>query len=110
MATAIFSIIFIGFHLWYTSSAQKDMAHPLRIEKWVVGHIGASRSASAAVLILALLLCGAHWGTGAGTLTFFVVLMTLGSLVVLLAPLGLLKFRTLVPVFGVSLLCEIFMF
>lgn len=110
MATLISSIIFIAFHLWYTSSTKKEVANPWSVEKWVVGHIRASRWAGAGLLVLALFLSGSHWGVGAGSLTFFAILMALGSLVVLLAPLGLLGYRTLVPVLGISLLCEILMF
>lgn len=45
-------------------------------------------------------------GIGAGSLVFFVVLMTVGSLVVILSPLRLLTLRSALLVFALSFLFE----
>ncbi len=53
------------------------------------------------VLLLGMVLSCHLLGVGSGVLFFFIVLMTSGSLIVLLAPLGFLTIRVVLP----TLLC-----
>jgi len=110
MVTLIALFIFIGLYLWYATTGKMAVANPLGIEKWAGVHPGFSRSSSLALWVLALGLGCGRWGIGPGALTVMVILMTLASGIVLLAPLGLLNRKTVPLVLIVSLICETLLF
>lgn len=110
MATGISLIVFIGFYLLYGTSQKMAMVDGLGLEKWIGGHVNLSKYSGLALLIVSLGLSCWYWGAASGTFTFFVILMTIASLVVLLAPLRILNRRFLILVIVVSLVCEIVLF
>lgn len=110
MATLISFSIFTGFYLLYGTSKKMAGGGGLGIEKWIGGHPDASRYSGLALLIVSLGLSCFYWGRGSGPFTFFILLMTISSLVILLAPLGILSRKFLVFVFVCSLFCEIVLF
>lgn len=63
-------------------------------EKWIVDHHSESQYVGLALLIISLGLSIWLWGLGSGVFTFFILLMTVASLVVLLAPLRLLSYKS----------------
>lgn len=110
MATGITLFIFIGFYLLYGTSQKMAMAGNLGLEKWIGGHARISKYTGLALLIISLGLSCLYWGTASGTFTYFVILMTIASLVILLAPLRILNPRFLTLVLAVSIICEIVLF
>ncbi len=107
MATLISIITFSGFYLLYTASQKMVAVDNLGFEKWIGRHINFSKYSGLALLIVSLGLSCFHWGTGSGTFTFLIMLMTIASLIVLLAPLRILNRRFLTLVFVVLFICEI---
>jgi len=103
MVTIISLLTFFAFYLLYGTSKQTVSAGNLGFEKWTGAHKKASQYFSLALLILSLGLSCFYWGIGSGTFTFFILLMTIASLVILLAPLRLLNYRLL----GILFLCAI---
>lgn len=103
MATGISFLTFLAFYLLYCTSQKMAAVDTLGLEKWTGTHKRASQYASLALMILSLGLSCFYWGIGSGTFTFFILLMTVASLVILLAPLKLLNYRFL----GILFLCFI---
>ena len=80
------------------------------IEKWMAGHRSVSQYSSLALLIISLGLSIWLWGLGSGIFTFFIILMTVASLVILLAPLRLLSYKSIGLTLFFFLICEIILF
>lgn len=110
MATGISLLIFISFYLLYGTSKKMAPVGELGIEKWTGEHKKISQYSGLALMILALGLSCFHWGIGSGTFTFFIILMTLASLIVLLAPLRLINYTFLGIIFACSFIFEILLF
>ncbi|MDC6366715.1 MULTISPECIES: hypothetical protein [Flavobacteriaceae] len=110
MITGIAFLIFISFYLLYATSQKMAFVGVLGFEKWVNNHIKPSKYIGLALMVLALILSCWLWGLGAGTLTFFILLMTFSSLIVLLAPLRVLGYKTLSLAFFFVLICETLLF
>ncbi len=103
MATGISLLTFIAFYLLYSTSKKMSAVGNLGFEQSIGAHRKTSKYISLALMILALGLSCFVWGLGSGTFTFFILLMTIASLVILLAPLRLLNYRFL----GIFFLCSI---
>ena len=110
MATLISFSIFTGFYLLYGTSRKMAGVGGLGIEKWIGGHPDISRYSGLALLIISMGLSCFYWGTGSGPFTFFIILMTVASLVILLVPLRMLSRKLVVLTFVCSLFCEIVLF
>lgn len=103
MVTIISLLTFIAFYLLYSTTKKTSAVGVLGFEQTVRAHGKASKYISLALMILSLGLSCFYWGIGSGTFTFFILLMTVASLVILLAPLRLLNYRFL----GILFLCAI---
>ncbi|WP_419213711.1 hypothetical protein ACNR9Q_06025 [Maribacter sp. X9] len=79
----------------------------LGYEKWVVAHAAKFKYVALSLLLVSLTICCLHWGMASGTLTFFIILMTVASLVIILAPLGIVNYRFLALTVVTSFICEI---
>jgi hypothetical protein len=110
MVTGISLLVFVAFYLLYSTSKKMTGSGVLGFEKWVADHRSAVQYSSLALLIISLGLSIWLWGFGAGVFTFFILLMTVASLIVLLAPLQLLSYKSLVMVLILFLICEIVLF
>ena len=110
MVTLISFLTFIAFYLLYGTSKKMAAAGVLGLEKWTGEHKKSAQLASLALMILSLGLSCFHWGLGSGIFTFFILLMTVASLVILLAPLQLLNYRNLGILYLCAILFETFLF
>ncbi|KAB5488223.1 MULTISPECIES: hypothetical protein [Flagellimonas] len=110
MSTGITLLIFIGFYLLYGTSQKMAMTGSLGLEKWIGGHAKISKYSGSALLIVSLGLSCIYWGAASGTFTYFVILMTIASLVILLAPLRILNPWFLTLTLIISIICEIALF
>lgn len=110
MVTIISLLTFFAFYLLYGTSKKTVSAGNLDFERWTGANKKASQYASLALMILSLGLSCFYWGIGSGTFTYFILLMTIASLVILLAPLRLLNYRLLGILFLCAVLFEILLF
>lgn len=94
----------MAFYLLYGTSKKISAIRVLGMEKWSAEHRKTSKLVSLALMMLSLGLSWHYWGLGSGTFAFFILLMTVISLVVMLAPLCVLNYRFL----GILFLCSIF--
>ena len=110
MVTLISLLTFVAFYLLYSTSKKMAAASELGAEKWIGEHKKASQLASLALMILSLGLSCFYWGIGSGTFTYIILLMTVASLIILLAPLRLMNYRFLGILFLCSILFETLLF
>ncbi|WP_375325193.1 hypothetical protein [Flagellimonas sp. GZD32] len=110
MATGISLLTFISFYLLYSTSKKMSAVGNLGFEPSIAEHRKTAIYIGLALMILSLGLSCYHWGFGSGTFTFFILLMTISSLVILLAPLQLLNYRFLGTLFLCSILFETLLF
>ena len=69
----------------------------LHIENWCQKKSKVANSLGYVLLLFACSLTIYHFGWGSGIFTFSVILMTIASLVILLQPLHLITYKTLIP-------------
>ena len=110
MVTIISLLTFFAFYLLYSTSKKMSAVVNLGFEKTIGAYGKASKFISLALMVFSLGLSCFYWGLGSGTFTFFILLMTVASLVILLAPLQLLNFRFLGILFLCSILSETLLF
>jgi hypothetical protein len=110
MVSLLALFVFIGFYFWYAGSERVKPDGVLGVESLIRKHSYIGKTVGTAFLILSCSLSVLYLGFGAGIFTFFILLMTLGSLIILLAPLGLLNYKTLLPVLALMLFVEIILF
>lgn len=110
MFTGISLLTSISFYLLYSTSKKMSAIGNLGFEKSIGEHGRASKYIGLALMILSLGLSCFYWGIGAGTFTFFIILMTIASLVILLAPLRLLNYTFLLLTFTCSFIFEVLLF
>lgn len=110
MGTGISLLVFMAFYLLYSTSTKMTVVGNLGFEQSIGEHKKTSKYVGLALMILSLGLSCFHWGIGSGTLTFFIILMTIASLVNLLAPLRLLNYPFLTLIFACSLIFELLLF
>lgn len=107
MTTLIVFLTFLGFYLFYNTSRKADLNRTRVLEKWVQHHHQAGKVTGLLLFAASLILCILHFGVGSGIFSFFVALMTVGSLIVLLSPLQYLNYKTVSAVFLLAVLLEI---
>ncbi|MEC7263131.1 MAG: hypothetical protein VXW38_05285 [Bacteroidota bacterium] len=110
MTTGISLLIFIAFYLLYSTSKKMAALDSFGVETWLGEHTKASKYTALALLTLSLGLSCFYWGMGSGAFTFFIIIMTVASLIILLAPLRLLTYTSLACALVLSLLFEIILF
>lgn len=101
MATLLSFLIAFGFYSFYLTSNRVDYIPPALFVRGtcLVPRFGTILGWGA--FLLGIFLSSHVFGVGSGVLFFFIVLMTSGSLIVILAPLGFLTMRVVLP----ALLC-----
>ncbi|ULC59006.1 hypothetical protein MBM09_13955 [Flaviramulus sp. BrNp1-15] len=89
-------ILFLSFYIFYNTSKKVKIQSVFGVENWFQKHIKPSKFIALILLVLALILFINHFGIGVGTLLYFIALMTIGSLVILLYPLNLINYKSLI--------------
>ncbi|GGF27152.1 hypothetical protein [Echinicola rosea] len=107
MITITVLIALAGFVCFYITSKRAVLTKELPLVKWGQQQPLMAKRVGSALLIIGGALSIVALGIGAGIFAYSVVLMTVGSLVVLLNPLRVLDPKVLVLMFTVSLLLEL---
>ena len=97
MATLLILLISAGFYSFYLTSRRADYFPPRFIRPFATNR-SYTKITGTAFFLLSSLLSIYIFGVGSGMLIFFIVLMTVGSLIVILAPLGIFSYRVLLSI------------
>lgn len=98
---------FLGFYCCYGTSRRAVHSRPLPAHGLMAKNPGASNGLGLLFLSIGLLLCIVALGTGSGIFSFLVILMTLGSLVVLVSPLRFMSRYAIALLFVLSFILEL---
>jgi hypothetical protein len=107
MVTLIVVISLLGFFLLYNTSKKADLSRSFFIELWVQDNPKAGKLMGLLLISIALLISLFYFGIGSGIFLFFIILMTVASLVVLIAPLRYINYRIVSLIFLLSFLIEL---
>jgi len=107
MMTAITFLVFFGFYCCYFASAKAVLPQHSALEIWLKQQRKVSKILGTLLLIASLIFHIAILGVATGTFSFVISLMVSGSMIVLLAPLKIVTFRSAVVIFVLALVFEI---
>ena len=107
MMTAITFLVFFGFYCCYFASAKAVFPQHSDLGIWLKQQRNVSKTVGFSLLIASLIFHIAILGAATGTFSFVISLMVSGSMIVLLAPLKIVTFRTAVVIFVLALVFEI---
>ena len=83
-------LIFSGFYLNYCSSNKVNPKNNFGVETWIKEQGRTFEYIGLGILVLALIISINFLGLGSGIFIYSILLMTIGSLVILLAPLHMI--------------------
>lgn len=107
MWSLLTTLIFIGFYFNYATSKKMKLDSFIGFHKGFDQRRGSFKMVGLTFLILALAICINQLGYGSGVFIYFILLMTLGSLIVLLAPLKLIRPIPIFIFIALAILTEI---
>lgn len=101
-------LVFGGFYCLYASAVRKVAPNALGVEGLLLQYPSYGRMAGTAFLLVSLGILMYWEGMAAGIFIWSILMMTWGSLIVLLAPLGLIRIRSLIILFLLLISSEIY--
>lgn len=103
-------LVLAGFYSLYSVSPRTEPAFKSNIVTRIQRYQALTRTFGAGLLLLALALQLLSEGIAAGVFTYFILLMTTGSLVTLLAPLKLVNSVSVPGTYGLIAFLEMMLF
>lgn len=106
MISSVIIILTLAFYLFYNTSERSVKNHVLGFEEWVQEKKGLAKITGLCMFTIAYLILSHFFGLGTGSLLFFIILMTLGSMIIVLTPLKMVNYKNLLLVVLFSLCIE----
>lgn len=106
MITLAALFVFLGFMLCYFTS-EKAALPKMKFVGKVKENMRFAKLTGVLLLLWAMVLAIVYSGLATGILTFFILLMTLGSLVVLCVPLRVINVKVIIPFFIIAAVLEL---
>lgn len=103
-------ILYLAFYILYNTSRKTIKNAVFGFETWTYKNNKKAKLLGITLLFASCILFGLSFGMGAGTLYFFVSLMTFGSLVVILTPVKIMKPKPILTFFLIAFFTEFFIF
>tara|TARA_R110002049_G_scaffold305515_1_gene502346 strand:+ start:120466 stop:120798 length:333 start_codon:yes stop_codon:yes gene_type:complete len=110
MITVASAVTLIGFYFLYSTSKRADLLHKLQLQKWIAKKPKQAKTIGFTLLFLGLSLTIITLGWGSGTFSFLVILMTIGSLTVLISPLRFFSITSLIVILIAMLFIELYLY
>ncbi|KGL62984.1 hypothetical protein PHEL85_0012 [Polaribacter sp. Hel1_85] len=110
MVSITIFIVFISFYLFYKTSKKTIKHSPKKLDKWIVNNNQLTKIIASILLLNSIIASIYLFGFASGFLLFFILLMTVGSLIIIVAPLKLIQYKSVFILFISSLLFELFIF
>lgn len=108
MITIAIGLLFLAFYTLYYTSKRVSLSYDNDFEKWMKKNPKPTKITGITLLVLSYFLWVFATALGAGTLLFFIALMTIGSLIVILKPLKIINSKSLLLLFVVMGFFEIY--
>ncbi|SNY95392.1 hypothetical protein [Flagellimonas pacifica] len=107
MLTIIIAFFFLGFFLPYLTSKRNKYGPPLFLEKLTPKINLGLNVIGIFFLVIGFTLLGIYKGVGTGLFWGFILLTTVGSIVILISPLKMIDYKSLVAIFAGFLILEL---
>lgn len=108
MITIASLFVFISFYTLYYTSKRAVLSYDFSFQKWMQRNPRQTKITGLCLLLFAYLLWLLTASLGSATLFFFIQLMTISSLVILLTPLKVINFKSVIILFALSGLLEFY--
>lgn len=100
--------IFLAFYVLYNTSKKATLSSKFPMERWIQQHSKTSRYLGLGIILIAYALLISIKAIGACTLIFFIQIMTIASLVIILAPLKIINYKFILGLLFVVIFFEIY--
>lgn len=108
MITVASLIVFLAFYTLYYTSKRAVLSYDLGFEKWMKNNPKQTKIAGVLLLTMAYTMWLLTQSLCCGTLMFFIQLMTVGSLIIILAPLKKVNSKALIGVLIIIAILEFY--
>ncbi|SNR23924.1 hypothetical protein [Flavobacterium sp. ov086] len=108
MITIASLIVFLAFYTLYYTSKRAVLSYDLGFEKWMKNNPKQTKITGLVLLAGAYTIWLFTQSFGCGTLMFFIQLMTIGSLIIILAPLKKVNSKVLLAILIMAVLLELY--
>ena len=108
MITIASLIVFLAFYTLYYTSKRATLSYDLGFEKWMKNNPKPTKITGLVLLFLAYSMWLFTQSLCCGTLMFFIQLMTIGSLIIILAPLKKISRFAIVAIFILVAILEFY--
>ena len=108
MITIASLIVFLAFYTLYYTSKRATLSYDLGFEKWMKSNPKPTKLLGLGLLLLAYTLWLFTQSLCCGTFMFFIQLMTIGSLIIILAPLKKVNRYAILAFFTLAALLEFY--
>ncbi len=108
MITIASLIVFLAFYTLYYTSKRAVLSYDLGFEKWMKKNPKQTKITGLVLLVSAYAIWLFTQSLGCGTLMFFIQLMTIGSLIIILAPLKKVNSKALLALLVIATLLELY--
>jgi hypothetical protein len=108
MITIVVFLLFISFYFFYNTSKRAVKHDGFKVEKWISNNGLITKVIACVCALLSLIFNILIFGFGSGILLFFVLLMTQASLIIVLTPLKLINYKSLIVLAVICLFFEFF--
>lgn len=109
MVTLVSLIVFLAFFVLYNTSKKATLSTQFQTERWIQQNPNPSRFIGLVLLVMAYVLLLSIKAAGVSSFLFLIQLMTIGSLVVILAPLRIINFKLIIGIICISTFLEIYL-
>lgn len=108
MITIASLIVFLAFYTLYYTSKRAVLSYDFGFEKWMKRNPKQTKITGLALLVTAYIIWLFTQSFGCGTLMFFIQLMTIGSLIIILAPLKKVNSKAILAIVILIALLELY--
>ena len=108
MITIASLIVFLAFYTLYYTSKRATLSYDLGFEKWMKNNPKPTKITGLILLLLAYSMWLFTKSLCCGTLMFFIQLMTIGSLIIILAPLKKISRFAIMAIFIIVAILEFY--
>ncbi|KDN56658.1 hypothetical protein [Flavobacterium seoulense] len=109
MITLVSLIVFLAFFVLYNTSKKATLATNFQAERWIQQNPKPSRFIGLGLLLIAYILLLSIKAAGVSSFLFLIQIMTIGSLVVILAPLKIINYKLIIGIICISTFLEIYL-
>lgn len=106
MISVVSFLIFIGFYALYYTSQKTYVSYDRAFEQWIKKNTRPTKYVGLVLLLSAFFILLLEKALGSGALTYCILLMTIGSLIIIISPLKIIKPAFVILLFTIAALIE----